>query len=209
MSNGGLGGSFYEMVSATALVVMLIALPSAKLLPGLIVPLAVTAALSVLLNLWLGDHKPLAGIAAATSAHIAFSLVAYGVLCVAAITAVILYASDRGLRKGSDATWLRKLPPIEAIETLMFRLIGTGWLLLSAGLVIGMSSIEDFFAQHLAHKTAFSILSWLLFGALLLGRARAGWRSQVAIKLTLAAFFLLAVAFLGSKFVLDVLLNRL
>jgi len=208
-SNGSIGASFFEVASATSLAVMIVALLSSRVLPGLIVPLALVAAMFMLLNLWLGHFTPLAELDSATSAHIALSMTAYGVLCVASVAALILLLSERAIRQGRQSSWLSRMPPLEVIEKFLFRLVAIGWLLLGAGLVVGAVAIDNFFAQHLAHKTFFSVLSWLLFGALLLGRWRAGWRGTTAVKLTLFAFILLIAAFLGSKFVLDVVLHRI
>lgn len=208
-SNGSIGTSFFEVASATSLAVMIVALLSSRVLPGLIVPLALIAAMFMLLDLWLGHFTPFTELDSATSAHIALSMTAYGVLCVASVAALILLLSERAIRQGRQSSWLSRMPPLEVIEKFLFRLVAIGWLLLGAGLVIGAVAIDNFFAQHLAHKTFFSVLSWLLFGALLLGRWRAGWRGTTAVKLTLFAFILLIAAFLGSKFVLDVVLHRI
>jgi ABC-type uncharacterized transport system permease subunit len=64
------------------------------------------------------------------------------------------------------------------------------------------------FAQHLVHKTVLSVMAWLVFGGLLLGRRVWGWRGQKAIRWTLSGFLLLILAYFGSKFVLELLLNR-
>ena len=86
--------------------------------------------------------------------------------------------------------------------------IGVGFVLLTATLLTGALFVENMFAQHLAHKTVLSVLSWLAFGGLLLGRWRYGWRGAVAVRWTLAAMVLLVLAFFGSKFVLELVLHR-
>lgn len=210
VERGNLNGSFVEMFSVTALIVVLVALISARDIPSLFVPLNTIAAIALLSTLlFRGQYTPISAISPALSAHIALSLVAYGVLCTAALTAVIFWFADRGIRKRSDQVWLNALPPLQRIESLMFGLISVGWVLLTIGITIGVFGIDDFFAQQLAHKAVFSIISWLLFAALLLGRQFKGWRGSIAVRWTLVAFSLLAVAFLGSKFVLDVILGRL
>lgn len=80
--------------------------------------------------------------------------------------------------------------------------------LLTLALGFGFFTIDNFFAQHLAHKTAFSIVSWLVYGALLIGHWKFGWRGQKAVRFTLLGFGLLALGFIGSKFVLEMLLNK-
>ncbi|MCB1564805.1 MAG: cytochrome c biogenesis protein CcsA, partial [Xanthomonadales bacterium] len=64
------------------------------------------------------------------------------------------------------------------------------------------------FAQHLVHKTVLSLLAWAAFGVLLFGRWRFGWRGKRAVRWTLLAMLLLLLAFFGSKFVLEVILQR-
>ena len=141
--------------------------------------------------------------------HIILSLSAYAVLLMATIQAVILWFQDRELKnKQKKRSWVNLLPSFQAMESLLFDLIKTGFLLLTVALVFGFFTIDNFFAQHLAHKTAFSIISWFVYGALLIGHYRFGWRGQKAIRFTLIGFFLLAVGFIGSKFVLEMILGR-
>ena len=94
------------------------------------------------------------------------------------------------------------------MELLLFDIFMTGFGLLTVALCFGFFTIDNFFAQHLAHKTAFSIVSWFVYGALLIGHYQFGWRGQKAIRFTIIGFFLLAVGFIGSKFVLEMILNR-
>jgi len=140
--------------------------------------------------------------------HAWFALLAYATLAIAALLAVMLWLQERALRRRDIRGWLRALPPLTELETLLFRTITVGFVLLTATLLTGVLFVEDFFAQHLIHKTVLSVLSWLAFGALLLGRWRYGWRGATAVRWTLAAMALLVLAFFGSKFVLEVVLRR-
>jgi ABC-type uncharacterized transport system permease subunit len=103
---------------------------------------------------------------------------------------------------------MRAFPPLTLLEGLLFRLIGAGFALLTLALLSGVVFVEDLFAQHLVHKTVLSLLAWATFGALLFGRLRHGWRGRRAVQLTLAAMTLLGLAFFGSKFVLELILER-
>lgn len=140
--------------------------------------------------------------------HAWFALLAYATLAVAALLAALLWMQERALRRREFHEWLRALPPLTALESLLFRTIGAGFVLLSATLLTGILFVHDFFAQHLIHKSVLSILSWLVFGALLIGRWRYGWRGARAIGWTLTAMALLVLAFFGSKFVLELVLQR-
>ena len=92
------------------------------------------------------------------------------------------------------------------MENLLFDTIVTGFICLSLSLVSGMMFLENMFAQQLAHKTVLSILAWIVFAILLLGRWQLGWRGRTAIRWTLGGFISLMLAYFGSKFVLEVLL---
>jgi ABC-type uncharacterized transport system permease subunit len=93
---------------------------------------------------------------------------------------------------------------------MLFKMVAAGFVLLSVTLITGMLFSEQIFHQPLRfnHKNVFTILSWLIYGALLIGRVRYGWRGRTAIRWTLWGFLSLLLAYLGSKFVLEILLNR-
>jgi ABC-type uncharacterized transport system permease subunit len=140
--------------------------------------------------------------------HAWLALLAYATLALSAVLAVFLWAQERALRQHRLGTWLRALPPLTELETLLFRSIAVGFTLLTTTLLTGVLFVENLLAQHLVHKTVLSALSWLAFGALLLGRRQYGWRGSIAVRWTLTAMGLLVLAFFGSKFVLELLLHR-
>lgn len=140
--------------------------------------------------------------------HAWMALLAYATLAVAALFALMLWLQERALRRREFHGWLRALPPLVELESLLFRTIAVGFALLTATLLTGVLFVENLLAQHLMHKTVLSVLSWLAFGGLLLGRWRYGWRGVVAVRWTLAAMALLVLAFFGSKFVLELVLRR-
>jgi ABC-type uncharacterized transport system permease subunit len=140
--------------------------------------------------------------------HVTVALLAFGVLSIAAALAILLAIQERALRHRRYGGWLRALPPLTLAETLLFRLIGAGFVLLTLTLLTGILFVADLFGQHLVHKTVLSIAAWLVFGALLAGRWRYGWRGRGAINLTLIGMAILLLAFFGSKFVLEVILHR-
>ena len=140
--------------------------------------------------------------------HAWSALLAYATLAVAALLALMSWVQERALRRHQLRAWMRALPPLVELETLTFRTIAVGFALLTAALLTGVLFVEDLLSQRLLHKTVLSALSWLTFGALLLGRWRRGWRGEIALRWTLAAMGLLILAFFGSKFVIELVLQR-
>lgn len=142
------------------------------------------------------------------SLHVAIALLGYSLLSIAAVLAVLLAVQERALRMHRPIRLVRALPPLTQTEALLFRLIGAGFALLSLTLLTGILFVDDLFGQHLIHKTVLSIAAWIVFGVLLIGRRRYGWRGRRAVNLTLAGMAFLLLAFFGSKFVLELVLHR-
>lgn len=139
--------------------------------------------------------------------HIIISITAYSVLSLAAVQAILIAIQDRHLHEKHPGGFIRALPPLQTMETLLFQMIGIGFLMQSLSLATGFVYLDDMFAQHLVHKTFFSIVAWLVFGILLWGRWRFGWRGKTAIRWTLGGFASLLLAYLGSKLVLELLIG--
>jgi ABC-type uncharacterized transport system permease subunit len=140
--------------------------------------------------------------------HVTVALVSFSLLSIAAVLAIGLAVQERGLRHRQFGPWLRALPPLTLTEALLFRMIGAGFALLTLTLVTGVLFVGNLFGQHLVHKTVLSIVAWLVFGVLLYGRWRHGWRGRRAVNLTLVGMAVLVLAFFGSKFVLELVLHR-
>jgi len=140
--------------------------------------------------------------------HILISVLSYSVFTIAAIQAVLLAIQDRHLHNKHPGGFIRVLPPLQTMETLLFQMLVVGFILQSLSLLSGFAFLEDMFAQHLVHKTVLSIMAWLIFAVLLWGRWQFGWRGKMAIRSTLSGFVLLLLAYIGSKLVLEVMLGQ-
>lgn len=138
--------------------------------------------------------------------HVMTSLLAYSVLGLAALYAILLSVQNATLHARQTGGILKLLPPLKTMETMLFESISVGFLLLSVSLATGLMFLENMFAQQLVHKTVLSMLAWMVFGILLCGRMIVGWRGKTAIRWTLGGFISLMLAYFGSKFVLEVIL---
>lgn len=142
------------------------------------------------------------------AAHIFSSIIAFSLLNIAALQAMLLAIQEQQLRKHPPKKFIQTLPPLQTMESLLFQMIATGLIFLTFSLISGFVFIEDLFAQHLVHKTILSIIAWITFTSLLIGKVRYGWRGQTAVKWTLTGFILLLLAYFGSKLVLELILQR-
>lgn len=157
----------------------------------------------------LGDKTPLFGW------HIAVATLAYSTLTIAAFHAVLMALQEARLHAATDrksflSGALDQLPALLTMEKLLFRMIGIGFTLLTLTVLSGIVFSEQLFGQALKwdHKSAFTMLSWLLFAALLAGRRLRGWRGKTALSFTLAGFATLLLAYVGSRFVFEVVLHK-
>lgn len=142
--------------------------------------------------------------------HILVSIIAYSLFAIGALLAMLMLFLEKALHDKRWPTLIRQLPPLLSLENMMFQVIGVGFLLLTASLLSGVLFSEEVFGKPVAltHKTVFGVVSWLLFGALLIGRKVRGWRGKTAIRWTLAGFSALLLAYIGSKIVLELILHR-
>lgn len=204
----------FSFISAASLISLIVALllliatlnkPVEKL--GIIVFPVAAIMLAMELNLPEQLH-PLHTHSWQMNAHILTSIIAFSLLNIAALQAVLLAIQDQQLKSHPPKHFIQSLPPLQTMETLLFQMLGTGLFFLTISLVSGFIFIEDLFAQHLVHKTVLSIIAWIIFSCLLIGRMRYGWRGQTAIRWTLTGFILLLLAYFGSKLVLEIILHR-
>ena len=179
--------------------------------PGYRFVAAVVLGLAALLAAGTGSLPQTQEIAAAgwpLAVHVLLALGSAGMFAVAAVLVLLLSLQDRQLRSKRPASWLATLPPVESLETAMFAAIGTGMAALTVAILAGLLFVTDLFQQHLVHKTTLALAAWLIFAVLLIGRWRFGWRGRKAAAYTIAGFVVLALAYFGSKFVLEILLGR-
>jgi ABC-type uncharacterized transport system permease subunit len=146
----------------------------------------------------------------AFKAHLVIALLAYSFFTIASLHVLLMALLERRLHGGALPFGLQTLPPLLTMEALLFKIIGAGFVLLTLTLLSGIVFSEELFgkAMRLNHKTVFGILSWIIFAALLAGRWRYGWRGRIAVRWTLTGFLMLVLAYVGSKFVLEVILGR-
>jgi len=140
--------------------------------------------------------------------HIFYSILAYSILSISALQSIFLAIQDYQLHHKHPGWALQMLPPLQVMETLLVQMIGIGVILLTASLISGFIFLENIFAQHLVHKTVLSLFAWLIFVALLWGRWQYGWRGKTLVRWNLSGFFILMLAYFGSKLVLELVLKR-
>ena len=94
----------------------------------------------------------------------------------------------------------------------VYSLVLLFFLLLTATLLVGALFGTQLYGAGTglkwSHKTAFSVLSWLTFAVLLTGRARFGWRGKRAVRVLYIGASLLLLAYVGSRFVMEIVLGR-
>jgi ABC-type uncharacterized transport system permease subunit len=180
-------------------------------LQSLVAPVAAAAAIAVLLPLAFPSLRPLENTELpAFKAHLLVAMMAYSLLTIAALHALLMTVVERHLHHPATRSIFTNLPPLLAMEKLLFHIIWVGFVLLTLTLMSGIVFSKEVFGQPLTftHKTLFGFVSWGVFAALLAGRHFYGWRGRIAIRWTLAGFITLLLAYIGSKFVLEIVLNR-
>ena len=149
--------------------------------------------------------------------HFIVATISVGLLSLAAMHAMLMSIQDRALHRqlaiipnSRVAHWLEDLPPLMTMESLLFNLLYVGFALLSLTVFSGLLFSQTLFGKPLVfdHKTIFALISWILFAGLIIARWRVGLRGRVAVRWVLSAYTALLLAYVGSRFVLEVILQR-
>ncbi len=209
VTSSGLNLGFFNAISLMTWMIGLLLLLSRQPVENLAVVLFPIAALAIGLDSYFHTERILSpdqnfGV----TLHILFSIVAYSLLSISALQALFLAFQDYQLHHKRPGWVMQKLPPLQVMETLLFQMIALGFILLSLSLISGFIFLKDIFAQHLVHKTVLSSVAWCVFAILLWGHWRYGWRGKTAIRWSISGFFVLMLAYFGSKLVLELILQR-
>ena len=198
--------------SVAWLIVMLFLVSSLRApLTSLGILILPTATIATLVG-WLypgTSHAPaLDSIAAKT--HLLIAGLSYGLLSLAVAQSILLLSLDRLIRNKHPAGFWLSLPPVETMELILFRLIVSGFTLLTLTLITGMVFSDHLFGQPfvLNHHVTLAVLAWLSFAVLLGGHWLFGWRGRTAVNWTLASFVILVLGYFGTRFILEVLLSN-
>ena len=207
---GGIDLGIYPMMSLMALSIVAIVIISSLRRPAdnlfiVIFPIAMaTVVLEITLN---SDHGVSQQVSGGIVTHIILSIVAYSLLTIAAVQALLLSLGDNLLRHHRLGV-LRNMPPLETMEQLMFEMIGWGLIFLSLSIGTGFVFIKDTSLPGLMHHMVITFSAWVVFSVLMWGRFQLGWRGAIASRWTLSGFVLLALGYFGSKIVLEIILGR-
>jgi ABC-type uncharacterized transport system permease subunit len=177
-------------------------------LKALVLPLAGAGAMLPLL--FPGSRAMPQAASWAFDAHVLAAMLAYSLFTIAALHAGLMSLVESSLHRARLPILLRNLPPLLTMEKLLFRLIAAGFVLLTLTLISGWVFSEQIFgrAWQFNHKVLFGIISWAVFAVLLAGHRFYGWRGRTAVSWTMSGFGFLVLAYIGSKFVLEVILHR-
>ncbi len=161
--------------------------------------------------LWSSDPGQTLLIAHETSTslklHILTSMLAYTFIAISAIQAIVYTYQESQLKKRVRANILAVLPPLETMESLIFRLLLIGFALLTITLLTGSVFSQALFnvPVEFSHHTVFALLAWFLSAWVLAARLRSGLSGGQAMPWIIAAFLCMQLGYFGSKIILELL----
>ncbi|MBQ9619563.1 MAG: cytochrome c biogenesis protein CcsA [Neisseriaceae bacterium] len=142
--------------------------------------------------------------------HVGSSILAYALFGIAMVLAALIFMIETDLRKRKMSLLMRFLPPLLSLEKLMFQAVWFGFILLTISVASGTIFSEAVFGTpfKISHKVVFGIASWVIYAFVLYGRVLRSWRGRKAAIWVIVGFFSLMLAYMGSRFVLEIILNR-
>ncbi len=207
---GGFDFSLMRVSSIIFLTVNFIVLLSSVHRPvsGLLLPLQPVTALVLAASLLLDSSMdPWSTLPPAAGFHVIVSILAYSLLTLSVLQALLTAYQNIQLHHRHPGGLVRALPPLQTMEALLFEILWAGFLLLTLSLISGFLFLDDFLGANVAHKAVFSMIGWVVFATLLWGHHARGWRGMMAIRWTVGGFASLALAYWGSKLVIEYILR--
>lgn len=211
MTDAGYDFGFFRIATLFSWTIAFLVVTSSlkKPLANLFLILFPLAIISILCSLFLPSrYDPLTNVSHGVALHIVLGIIGFSLITIAAVQALLIAWLNGELKRKHYSSVISHMPPLQTMEALLFEIIWAGFFVLLAVIVTGFVFMDDMFAQHLVHKTVLTLISWGVFGILLWGRHQLGWRGKTAMRWTLGGFIVLILAYFGSKFVLELLLNR-
>lgn len=212
MTDGGLDLSFGYAMSLvmwviTIMYLLISMLRPATIIGAIILPLDI---ITLIIVLFLPSNTVIASGTPLLHLHIATAILAYSLLALAGIQALFVNSQEKALHRHQAKQINLQLPPLETMESLLFSMLLGGFILLSLTLVSGVFFTEEIFGKKLVinHHIVLSAVAWLVFGTLLFGHWRWGWRGRNAVHWTIGGLSLLVLGYFGTKFVLEFMLSK-
>jgi HemX protein len=136
---------------------------------------------------------------AATSLHATLILLAYGAFGLGATAAGMFLTEQHDLKFHKLRVVFSLLPPIQRLERVMNGLLLGGMVLLTAGLAISPIVLKEKYGVYFKHDLIadYSIVTWLFYLGLLIGRWRFGQGGRRFAWGTIAGFVFIVLTFWG------------
>ena len=206
----GLSATLWATISVSMILFALIAIATRQAwrLTALMVPyLAILATLALVLQQV--PARPLnEPVGIWLEAHIAASVITYGLVTIAAVAALAALLQERALKAKRPTAFTERLPSVADCETLLVRLLVASEAILALGLATGMATLYRERGTIIAfdHKTVLSMTAFVVIGGLLAAHFHSGTRGRTASRWVLLAYLLMTLGYPGVKFVTDVLM---
>ena len=202
----GIRWGFAPVLALTAWLVLAVHFTETRLVPisGLRRIFAVVGAASVLLALAFPGDVVIVSYSMYAPLHWTLGIAAYALFGVAVVHAALLDRAESQMRQRGGAGVMGM--PLLSLERLTFLFVEAGFIVLTLAIVIGLSTMAHW--RWGDHKTVLSLASWATFAALIVGRRTRGWRGRQATRWVYAGAVLMLLAYAGSRFVFEVVLQR-
>ena len=206
-AGGGLRFGFAPVLSLTVWLVLAVHLAESRLVPlaRLRRTFSLAGAAVLLLAMLFPGDVLLARVAPLAPLHWALGIASYGLFGVAVLHAALLDSAERRMRLKQAGPPGALGLPLLTLEQLTFHFVEAGFVVLTLAIVIGLTAVG---VWHWSHKTVLSLLGWATFAALIVGRRTRGWRGHQATRWVYAGAVIMLLAYVGSRFVFEVVLDR-
>jgi cytochrome c-type biogenesis protein CcsB len=195
--------SFFALAIAATFLVVEIRY-NLRILGSFVAPLAFT--FSVFAAFLPGE---VAGLAPALNSywlpiHVLLLFVGDAVFAVAFGAGIMYLLQEKQVKRKKMGAIFRRLPSLDVLDDINYRCLTIGFPLLTMGIITGSIWAEYAWGSYWSWdpKETWSLITWLLYAALLHGRLTVGWRGRKAAILAIVGFGAVLFTFLGVNLLL-------
>jgi cytochrome c-type biogenesis protein CcsB len=136
--------------------------------------------------------------------HISAIFLGDGAFVLAALVGGIYLLQERAIKSKSHGFFFQRLPSLQRLDSMGYALVAFGFPLLTIGMITGFIYAQTVWGRWWSWdpKEVWSLVTWLIYAALLHGRMVKGWQGRRTAIIALIGLFVVLFTFLGVNLLL-------
>jgi len=134
--------------------------------------------------------------------HVPMMFISYAAFAVAFTVGIVYLIQERQLKSKHPSNFSQSLPALEPLDTMIYRLIGWGFPILTLGVILGARWAYDAWGRYWGWdaKETWALITWFTYAIYLHMRLVMSWRGRKTVILSVAAFGVVLFTYIGVNY---------